>query len=66
MSSRMYRELKLRGCAVQRKEFNTLPLEHVIATVEGVWNLSSDQVSWALDMSLRICTREIISHHTGN
>ncbi|CAH0385907.1 unnamed protein product [Bemisia tabaci] len=43
MSSRMYRELKLRGCAVQRKEFNTLPLEHVIATVEGVWNLSSDQ-----------------------
>nr|CAD7427699.1 unnamed protein product [Timema monikensis] len=43
-SSRMYRELKLRGAIIHSKQLNILPLEQVYTTVNGVWNLSSDQV----------------------
>lgn len=43
MSSRMYRELKLRGAIVHNKQLKILPLEQVYTTVPGVWNLSSDQ-----------------------
>nr|CAD7405702.1 unnamed protein product [Timema poppensis] len=42
-SSRMYRELKLRGAIIHSKQLNILPLEQVYTTVNGVWNLSSDQ-----------------------
>ncbi|KDR08011.1 Bardet-Biedl syndrome 5 protein-like protein [Zootermopsis nevadensis] len=42
-SSRMYRELKLRGAIIHNKQLNILPLEQVYTTVPGVWNLSSDQ-----------------------
>ncbi|XP_063233839.1 Bardet-Biedl syndrome 5 protein homolog [Bacillus rossius redtenbacheri] len=42
-SSRMYRELKLRGAIVHNKQLKMLPLEQVYKTVTGVWNLSSDQ-----------------------
>ncbi|XP_049847161.1 Bardet-Biedl syndrome 5 protein homolog isoform X2 [Schistocerca gregaria] len=42
-SSRMYRELKLRGAIIYNKQLKLLPLEQVVTTVNGVWNLSSDQ-----------------------
>ncbi|XP_056637668.1 Bardet-Biedl syndrome 5 protein homolog [Diorhabda sublineata] len=44
-SSKLYRELKLRGAVVYNKQLKILPLEQVISTVHGVWNLSSDQGS---------------------
>ena len=40
----MYRELKLRGAILTEKQLRVLPLETVVSTVNGVWNLSSDQV----------------------
>lgn len=43
-SSRIYRELKLRGAIVQRKQLKLLDREKLYFTVNGVWNLSSDQV----------------------
>lgn len=45
MSSKLYRELKLRGAVVHSKQLKILPLEQVITTIHGVWNLSSDQGS---------------------
>ncbi|CAH1166825.1 unnamed protein product [Phyllotreta striolata] len=44
-SSRLYRELKLRGAVVHNKQLKILPLEQVVSTVHGAWNLSSDQGS---------------------
>ncbi|XP_028140363.1 Bardet-Biedl syndrome 5 protein homolog isoform X4 [Diabrotica virgifera virgifera] len=44
-SSKLYRELKLRGAVVHNKQLKILPLEQVVSTVSGVWNLSSDQGS---------------------
>lgn len=43
MSSKIYREFKLRGAIIRNKQLRILPLEHVYTTVQGVWNLSSDQ-----------------------
>lgn len=45
MSSKLYRELKLRGAVVHYKQLKILPLEQIVTTVHGVWNLSSDQGS---------------------
>lgn len=45
MSSKLYRELKLRGAVIQNKHLKLLPLETVFSTLHGVWNLSSDQGS---------------------
>ena len=42
-SSKMYRELKLRGALLRDKQLKVLPQEAIINTVNGVWNLSSDQ-----------------------
>ncbi|CAL4167474.1 unnamed protein product, partial [Meganyctiphanes norvegica] len=42
-SSRMYRELKLRGAIIQNKQLRILPQEQIFSRVNGVWNLSSDQ-----------------------
>eukprot|EP00118_Oscarella_pearsei_P003894 m.16198 g.16198 ORF g.16198 m.16198 type:complete len:342 (+) comp26779_c0_seq2:34-1059(+) len=42
-SSRMYRELKLRGALLQNKQLRLLPKEQIYSKVDGVWNLSSDQ-----------------------
>jgi len=42
-SSKMYRELKLRGAILENKNLKLLPLEEIVSTVNGVWNLSSDQ-----------------------
>ena len=44
-SSKMYRELKLRASLLENKTLRLLPHEEVYETVNGVWNLSSDQVS---------------------
>ncbi|CAH1113029.1 unnamed protein product [Psylliodes chrysocephalus] len=44
-SSKLYRDLKLRGAVVHNKQLKILPLEQVVSTVHGVWNLSSDQGS---------------------
>lgn len=45
MSSKLYRELKLRGAVVHNKQLKILPSEQVFSTTYGVWNLSSDQGS---------------------
>lgn len=37
--------MKLRGAIVRDKQLRILPLESIYTTVEGVWNLSSDQVN---------------------
>ena len=42
-TTRMYRDLKLRGALLQNKQLVLLPLEKVYEKVNGVWNLSSDQ-----------------------
>ncbi|XP_076471311.1 BBSome complex member BBS5-like [Babylonia areolata] len=42
-TSKLYRDLKLRGALVQNKQLRLLPQEQVYDKVNGVWNLSSDQ-----------------------
>ncbi|XP_054270756.1 Bardet-Biedl syndrome 5 protein homolog [Macrosteles quadrilineatus] len=42
-SSRIYRDMKLRGAVVRDKQLRILPLESIYTTVDGIWNLSSDQ-----------------------
>lgn len=41
-SSRMYRDVKLRGAVLREKELLQLPGERIFRRVEGAWNLSSD------------------------
>ncbi|XP_071449308.1 BBSome complex member BBS5 [Hetaerina americana] len=43
MSSKLYRELKLRGALLNGRQLKVLPLEKVISYVNGVWNLSNNQ-----------------------
>lgn len=40
----MYRDLKLRAGLIQNKQLRLLPREQVYDKINGVWNLSSDQV----------------------
>lgn len=40
----MYRDFKLRSAVIQNKQLRLLPQEHVYDKINGVWNLSSDQV----------------------
>eukprot|EP00761_Pharyngomonas_kirbyi_P013091 gb/GECH01013118.1/.p1 GENE.gb/GECH01013118.1/~~gb/GECH01013118.1/.p1 ORF type:complete len:343 (+),score=62.42 gb/GECH01013118.1/:1-1029(+) len=42
-TSKLYRDLKLRGAIIQENELKVLPKENIYSRVEGVWNLSSDQ-----------------------
>eukprot|EP01137_Pigoraptor_chileana_P027637 Opistho-2@841 len=42
-TSRMYRELKLRGSIIRDKQLVVLPAEQIYDKVVGVWNLSNDQ-----------------------
>ncbi|XP_041365484.1 Bardet-Biedl syndrome 5 protein-like [Gigantopelta aegis] len=42
-TSKLYRDLKLRGALVHNKNLRLLPLEEIYDKVNGVWNLSSDQ-----------------------
>ncbi|KRT80859.1 hypothetical protein AMK59_5424, partial [Oryctes borbonicus] len=44
-SSKLYRELKLRGAMLHNKQLKILPLEQVYRTLYGMWNLSTDQGS---------------------
>ena len=44
-SSKPYRDLKLRGAVVDNKQLRLLPQEQKYNMVDGVYNLSSDQVS---------------------
>jgi len=50
-TSKLYRDLKLRGAIVNNKALNLLPQEQVYDKIVGVWNLSSDQV-WALCLTV--------------
>ena len=42
-TSKLYRELKLRGAVVKDKELILLPDEKLFNKISGVWNLSADQ-----------------------
>ncbi|CAD7948221.1 unnamed protein product [Amoebophrya sp. A120] len=42
-STKLYRDLKLRGAIISNKELCLLPNEQVYEKVQGIWNLSSDQ-----------------------
>ena len=42
-STRLYRDLKLRGAIIKDKQLLLLPDEEVTNKIGGVWNLSSDQ-----------------------
>lgn len=42
-TSKLYRDLKLRGAVVRDRELVQLPREKIFSRVDGVWNLSSDQ-----------------------
>ena len=50
-SSKMYRELKLRGAILENKNLKLLPVEEIVSTVNGVWNLSR----WT-EVNLAICS----------
>lgn len=43
-STRIYRELRVRGALVKGNLLMLLPLESLFDEIDGVWNLSSDQV----------------------
>ncbi|MFT7799524.1 Bardet-Biedl syndrome 5 protein homolog isoform X4 [Arapaima gigas] len=42
-TSKMYRDLKLRGAVIHNKQMQLLPQEQLCDKINGVWNLSSDQ-----------------------
>jgi Bardet-Biedl syndrome 5 protein len=42
-STRLYRDLKLRGAILHDKQLMLLPGESVVNKIDGVWNLSADQ-----------------------
>lgn len=42
-TSKLYRDLKLRGAIVKDGHLNQLPDEEVFHRIDGVWNLSSEQ-----------------------
>ncbi|RUS90497.1 hypothetical protein EGW08_001765 [Elysia chlorotica] len=42
-TSKLYRDLKLRGALIKDKQVRLLPQEQIYDQVNGVWNLSSDQ-----------------------
>nr|XP_002124803.1 Bardet-Biedl syndrome 5 protein [Ciona intestinalis] len=42
-STKLYRDLKLRGSLIQGKQLKMLPKEEIYNRINGVWNLSSNQ-----------------------
>lgn len=42
-TSKLYRDLKLRGAIIASNDLKLLPQEQTYNKVNGVWNLSSDQ-----------------------
>ena len=53
-TSKLYRDLKLRGSIVQNNDLIMLPGEEVYSRIPGVWNLSSDQGNLGISYGLRI------------
>ncbi|XP_051158791.1 Bardet-Biedl syndrome 5 protein homolog isoform X2 [Leptopilina boulardi] len=45
ISSKLYREIKLRGAIIHDKRLTILPQENIHSTLNGVWNLSTEQVN---------------------
>ena len=43
-TSKLYRDLKLRGSIVRDGELMLLPAEQIYTRINGVWNLSGEQV----------------------
>lgn len=43
-SSKIFREIKLRGGIIQEKRLALLPGENMHTNLPGVWNLSTEQV----------------------
>lgn len=43
-TTKTYRDLRLRTALIVDKQLRLLPMEQVYDKVNGVWNLSSDQV----------------------
>lgn len=43
-TSRLFRELKLRGAVISQQELIQLPEEQIFNKISGIWNLSADQV----------------------
>ena len=59
-SSRLYRDLKLRGAIIAERELKLLPLEQMYSKALGVMNLSSDQARSsraAMCMYVCVCVR---------
>ena len=42
-TSKLYRDLKLRSSIIRDGQLMLLPGEEVVNTIQGIWNLSSDQ-----------------------
>ena len=42
-TTKLYRDLKLRGAIVQDKQVMILPKEQIFTKYNGVWNLSAEQ-----------------------
>lgn len=42
-TTKLYRDLKLRGAIIKDKQLILLPNEQICNTINGVWNLSNDQ-----------------------
>lgn len=42
-TSKLYRNLKLRGALIENKQLHLLPQEQVYNTINGAWNLSGEQ-----------------------
>lgn len=60
----MYRDLKLRAALIHNKQLRLLPQEQVYDKINGVWNLSSDQVYKSL-LQLNVCNVPSISNSTA-
>lgn len=65
-TSKMYRDLKLRGALIQNKQLRLLPQEQVYDKVNGVWNLSSDQVLHCVSARLLILLQQSYNHIQHN
>lgn len=55
-TSKMYRDLKLRAALIQNRQLRLLPREQVYDKINGVWNLSSDQVLVHESLTIFSCT----------
>ncbi len=47
-TTKIYRDLRLRTALIVDKQLKLLPMEQVYDKVNGVWNLSSDQVMYEI------------------